>query len=102
MLTPNLKAISRLEARGLIASAPGRQSDFVSRCFYPSLGVDEDPVTGSAHTLLTPYWAAVLGKKKMSARQISSRGGQLFCELQGERVMIGGEAATYLSGKIFV
>ena len=63
LLTPNLKAISRLEARGLIASAPGTQSDFVSRCFYPSLGVDEDPVTGS-HTLLTPYWAAVLGKKK--------------------------------------
>ena len=59
-------------------------------------------MTGSAHTLLTPYWAAVLGKKKMSARQISPRGGQLFCELQGERVMIGGEAATYLAGKIFV
>ena len=102
LLRPNLKAISRLEARGLIASAPGTQSDFVSRCFYPSLGVDEDPVTGSAHTLLTPYWAAVLGKKKMSARQISSRGGQLLCELHGERVMIGGEAAIYLAGKIYV
>ena len=102
LLTPNLKEISRLEARGVIASAPGTQSDFVSRCFYPSVGVDEDPVTGSAHTLLTPYWEAALSKKKMLARQISARGGQLFCELHGDRVMIGGEAVTYLVGKIYV
>ncbi len=101
-LAPNYSKISSLDSRGIIVSALGIDSDFVSRCFYPSLGVEEDPVTGSAHTLLTPYWSAALGKLKLSARQISQRGGQLFCELHGERVLIGGEAVTYLAGEIYI
>jgi predicted PhzF superfamily epimerase YddE/YHI9 len=80
--------------------APGEDCDFVSRFFAPAAGIDEDPVTGSAHCTLMPYWAARLGKTKLFARQISARGGELFCELAGDRVYIGGKAVLYLRGEI--
>lgn len=97
----DLKALSQLtDYRGLIVSAPGRKLDFVSRCFFPQTGVDEDPVTGSAHTLLTPYWASRLGSKKLRARQLSARGGDLQCQLRGKKVRLIGQAVTYLSGQI--
>ena len=73
---------------------------FISRCFFPGAGVNEDPVTGSAHTSLIPYWAQVLNKPKMLAKQVSQRGGILHCDLIGERVIIGGEAVLFLKGKI--
>ena len=76
--------------------------DFVSRCFFPITGVDEDPVTGSAHTTLTPYWSKQLGKNSLLAKQVSSRGGELKCVLEGDRVIIGGEAVTYLNGFITI
>ena len=86
-----------------IATAPGRDGvDFVSRYFAPNYGVDEDPVTGSAHCVLTPYWAARLGKKQLTARQISARGGALACTLRGNRVTIAGHAVLYLEGAITV
>jgi len=74
----------------------------VSRFFAPAFGIDEDPVTGSAHTELTPYWAEKLGKKKLSAKQISKRGGELSCELKGNRVEIVGKAVKYMEGKIIL
>ena len=99
-LKPDFMALAKLEARGLIATAAGEEVDFVSRCFYPKYGVDEDPVTGSAHTLLTPYWANRLGKNEMLARQLSKRGGELRLNFKGPRTEISGEAITYLKGKI--
>ena len=81
-------------------TAPGDAVDFVSRFFAPDCGVPEDPVTGSAHCTLTPYWAEHLGKSRLHARQISRRGGELWCELRGDRVEISGNAALYLSGSI--
>lgn len=87
---------------GLIITAPGEDCDFVSRYFTPNAGIPEDPVTGSAHSVLTPYWAEVLGKTKMEARQISKRGGRLRVELKGERVLISGQSAAYLQGRISV
>ncbi len=101
-LKPNFHIIGSLKRRGLIVTAPGDEVDFVSRCFYPAYGIDEDPVTGSAHTLLTPLWAKRLGKKKLTARQLSTRGGTLHCELRGKKVKIGGEAITYLAGQILL
>lgn len=101
-LEPNLHVVADLKHRGLIVTAPGDKVDFVSRCFYPAYGIDEDPVTGSAHTLLTPLWAKKLGKKKLSARQLSQRGGMLTCELRGKRVRLGGQAVTYLAGQILL
>jgi predicted PhzF superfamily epimerase YddE/YHI9 len=85
-LKPDFRLLSEVDARGIIVTAPGKEVDFVSRFFGPQSGVDEDPVTGSAHTKLAPYWAKVLGKHKMTARQISERGGELVCELKGDRV----------------
>jgi len=85
---------------GIIITARGKKCDFVSRFFAPNMGVDEDPVTGRAHCMLTPYWAKVLGKKRMTARQLSRRGGELCCEYRGERVSIGGKAVTYMAGEI--
>ena len=91
----------RVAHANAIATAPGRDGvDFVSRYFAPNHGVDEDPVTGSAHCVLTPYWAARLGKAWLSARQISARGGELACTLRGERVTIAGRAVLYLEGAI--
>lgn len=101
-IKPDFATISKLEARGLIVTAPGNTVDFVSRFFGPQSGVNEDPVTGSAHTTLTPYWSKRLGKDKMTARQISNRGGVLECENSGSRVFIGGEAKLYLTGEIFI
>jgi PhzF family phenazine biosynthesis protein len=102
-LKPNFAAIARLDRGGVIVTAPGRgEIDFVSRYFAPAAGVDEDPVTGSAHCTLIPYWAARLGKTRLVARQISRRGGALYCELRGERVAIAGRAALYLEGTITV
>jgi len=99
-LKPDFSSLKEINARGLIVTAPGDDCDFVSRCFFPSTGVDEDPVTGSAHTSLVPFWAEITGKKKFNAKQLSSRGGKLFCELEGSRVLIGGKALEYMKGSI--
>lgn len=99
-LRPDLGLLKKLERRGVIVTAAGSDCDFVCRFFAPKYGIDEDPVTGSAHTQLTPYWAERLGKQSLHARQISARGGELFCELAGERVLIGGSAVPYLKGVI--
>jgi PhzF family phenazine biosynthesis protein len=85
---------------GMIVTAPGNQSDFVSRFFAPPEGIDEDPVTGSAHTILTPLWAERLNKKSLHAYQLSRRKGELFCKLAGDRVLISGNAVTYFKGEI--
>ncbi|MCL4128386.1 UNVERIFIED_CONTAM: hypothetical protein GTU68_044665 [Idotea baltica] len=90
------------EKTNIIASAPGDDCDFVSRFFAPLSGVDEDPVTGSAHCTLIPYWADRLGKQKMKAKQISPRGGDLWVAIEGNRVQMAGQAVTYLKGNIVV
>jgi PhzF family phenazine biosynthesis protein len=92
--------LSTIPARGIIVTAPGTEVDFVSRFFAPQSGIDEDPVTGSAHTTLIPYWAEKLGKTELTAKQLSKRGGYLKCELAGERVNISGQARLYLKGEI--
>jgi PhzF family phenazine biosynthesis protein len=86
--------------RSVIATAPGSDCDFVSRFFAPNYGIDEDPVTGSSHTTLIPYWSRRLGKKTLHARQLSARGGELFCEDRGDRVSIGGRAVLFMEGTI--
>ncbi len=102
-LRPDFAAMRQIEGANAIATAPGRDGvDFVSRYFAPNYGVDEDPVTGSAHCVLTPYWAARLGKEQLTARQISARGGELTCTLRGDRVTIAGHAVLYLEGAITV
>jgi len=101
-LLPDFKTLAQVSARGVIATAPGDEADFVSRCFFPQSGIDEDPVTGSAHTALVPYWSQKLGKIKMKAIQLSKRRGYLDCELAGDRVLMSGNAVTYLSGEIYV
>lgn len=97
-LKPDFKIISTLEARGIIVTSKGNEADFVSRCFFPQSGIDEDPVTGSAHTSMVPYWAAQLDKTFMKAIQLSKRRGYLDCELKGDRVLMSGSAVTYLQG----
>jgi PhzF family phenazine biosynthesis protein len=99
-LRPDMARVAALDRRAVIASAPGQSCDFVSRFFAPALGIPEDPVTGSSHCTLVPYWAARLGKGRLSARQVSSRGGELFCELRGARVRIAGRAVLFLEGRI--
>lgn len=101
-LNPDMRLLNEVEARGVIVTAPGDEVDFVSRFFAPQSGVDEDPVTGSAHTKSTPYWSNVLGKSELSARQISARGGDLICRMKGDRVEILGEAVTYFKGEITI
>jgi len=101
-IQPDFTALGRIECRGIIVTARGNQSDFVSRFFAPRVGVPEDPVTGSAHCVLIPYWANELGKKNLHAFQVSKRGGELFCAHAGERVKISGRAALYLEGKITI
>jgi len=101
-LLPDFKTLARIDARGVIATAPGEEVDFVSRCFFPQSGIDEDPVTGSAHTAMVPYWSQQLGKIKMKAIQLSKRRGYLDCELAGDRVLLSGKAVTYLTGEITV
>lgn len=99
-LRPDMRTLAKIDRFAFIATAPGSDCDFVSRFFAPAKGVDEDPVTGSAHTTLIPYWAAKLGKNNLHARQISPRGGELFCQLLGDRVQIAGYAVLYLRGQI--
>lgn len=99
---PNMHLIAQLDARGLIITAPGEQVDFVSRFFGPQSGVPEDPVTGSAHCILTPYWAKELGKTSLLARQLSARGGEIGCQLIGNRVELTGDAVTYMVGEIWI
>ena len=99
-LLPDFKILAQVDARGVIATAPGDEADFVSRCFFPQSGIDEDPVTGSAHTVMVPYWSQQLGKIKMKAIQLSKRRGYLSCELAGDRVLMSGNAVTYLTGEI--
>jgi PhzF family phenazine biosynthesis protein len=99
-LKPDFALVAGLDAHGVIATASGTGSDFVSRYFVPAAGIPEDPVTGSTHCVLIPYWSKRLGKRELFARQISPRGGELFCEDRGERVRIGGHAVTYVEGKI--
>jgi len=101
-LRPDPGALARVEMFAVIVTAPGRQADFVSRFFAPAAGVPEDPVTGSAHCTLAPYWAARLGKRTLHARQLSRRGGELVCEVRGERVLLRGQAALYLEGAILL
>ena len=101
-LRPDMAALMRLDCLGIIATAPGDRCDFVSRFFAPGAGVPEDPVTGSAHCTLIPYWAKRLGRSKLHALQISQRGGELFCEDRGARVGIGGRTVTYSSGFLHV
>lgn len=98
----NFEIIKTLDSRGLIVSSSGKDVDFVSRWFGPQTGVDEDPVTGSAHTLLTPFWAEKLNKTKLRAKQLSRRGGELFCELKENSVLISGNASLYLRGEYFL
>lgn len=97
---PDLAALKSLGNQGLILTAPGDDCDFVSRYFAPGAGIDEDPVTGSIHSVLVPYWAKRLGRNRLEARQVSERGGVLRCELKGDRVSIAGQAAFYLKGTV--
>jgi PhzF family phenazine biosynthesis protein len=99
-LTPDMLRLKRLPCLGVIATAPGRDVDFVSRFFAPQSGVDEDPVTGSAHSTLIPYWAERLGKRHLHAKQVSRRGGELWCADLGDRVEIAGHAVLYSRGTI--
>ncbi|MEJ2082345.1 MAG: PhzF family phenazine biosynthesis protein [Acidobacteriota bacterium] len=99
-LEPKMEGIAALDIFAIIVTAPGHEVDFVSRFFAPAHGVPEDPVTGSAHCTLTPYWAERLGKTKLRARQLSRRGGELICEQRGQRVFITGQAVGYLEGMI--
>ncbi|PTS83655.1 isomerase [Pseudomonas sp. HMWF032] len=101
-LQPDLAAVATLPGLGLLVSAPGEQHDFVSRYFAPSIGINEDPVTGSTHCILTPYWAQRLGKTRLGAFQCSARGGELHCELVGERVRIAGQALLIASGRLLL
>ncbi|MFK7936126.1 MAG: PhzF family phenazine biosynthesis protein [Saprospiraceae bacterium] len=102
-IQPDMSIVRQLtDRRGLLVTARGEAVDFVSRCFFPLYGIDEDPVTGSAHTTLAPFWAEKLGKTRMTARQISARGGALVCEVKGARTILEGNAVTYLEGVIEV
>jgi PhzF family phenazine biosynthesis protein len=99
---PRLELLKEIDLRAVIITAPSENYDFVSRVFAPRYGIDEDPVTGSAYTQLTPYWKDKLGKNTLHAKQVSSRGGEVFCEDQGERISIAGTAVKYLQGEITI
>ena len=101
-LQPDMRLLSQLDSLGVIATARDDKADFVSRFFAPKAGVPEDPVTGSAHCTLIPYWAGRLGKSELFARQISKRGGELFCRNAGDRVAIGGRAVVYCRGELAI
>ena len=101
-LKPNFTTLGESTKRGVICTARSDKYDFVSRFFAPAVGINEDPVTGSAHTMLIPYWADQLSKTKMIAKQISQRGGILYCNYLGDRVEIGGKAITYMQGEITI
>lgn len=99
-MTPDFVSMKNWECLGVIVTAPGKTADFVSRFFAPRAGVNEDPVTGSAHSTLIPYWAKRLQKSSLKALQLSDRGGELFCQEAGQRVKIGGKAITFCKGEI--
>jgi len=101
-LTPYMALLKELDRLGVIITAPGKKVDFVSRFFAPAVGIPEDPVTGSAHCTLIPYWSKKLNKSKMIAHQISQRRGEIFCEHQGKRVIIAGRVVMYLKGTIYI
>jgi len=99
-ILPDFNLLKELDLRGVIVSSKGKDCDFVSRFFASKYGIDEDPVTGSAHCTLIPYWSEKLGKKKLHAKQLSKRGGELFCEMKNDRVIISGQTAQYMKGEI--
>ncbi len=99
---PDFELLKKLDLRGVIITAKSDRYDFVARFFAPQYGIPEDPVTGSAYTQLTPYWASKTGKKKFRAKQLSPRGGELTCELRNDRVLIAGKAIKYMEGKIYI
>ena len=101
-LRPDMEKLEKLDLRGVIVTAKGKQTDFVSRFFAPKFGIPEDPVTGSAHCTLIPYWSRILDKKDLYAHQVSRRGGEIFCRDHGDRVVIAGRAVKYLEGTITV
>ena len=101
-LDPDMSLLKKIDLRGVTVTAKGKDVDFVSRFFAPKYGVNEDPVTGSAHCALVPYWANKLGKKDLLAHQVSKRGGELFCRDQGDRVIISGRAVAYMEGVISI
>jgi PhzF family phenazine biosynthesis protein len=99
-LAPDMEALTKIDRFAFIVTAPGVDCDFVSRFFAPAKGIPEDPATGSSHCTLVPYWAEKLGKTELHARQVSRRGGELFCKLKGDRVEMAGHAAMFLKGRI--
>ena len=99
-LQPEATAFNNLGSRGIVATAPGNDCDFVSRYFAPAAGIPEDPVTGSTHCLMAPWWASKLDKKSLAARQLSARTGTLQCEVLEDRVTLTGRAIDYLAGTI--
>lgn len=99
-IAPDFSKLRELDLRGVIVTAPGEKYDFVSRFFGPKYGIDEDPVTGSAHCELTPYWSTRLGKSVLQARQLSRRGGDVTCQMAGDRVILKGGAVTFMTGEI--
>jgi PhzF family phenazine biosynthesis protein len=101
-IKPDMSLLKQLDGTGVIVTAPGDIVDAVSRCFFPKAGVDEDPVTGSAHCNVVPYWSNRLGKSHLVCRQISARGGELVCEYKGDRVILGGKAVLYMKGEVFI
>ncbi len=101
-MKPDFMALAKVDTVGVIVTAPGDQADFVSRFFAPSAGIAEDPVTGSAHCNLIPYWAEKLGKTDLHAYQVSARRGELWCQLKDDRVLMSGKAVTYLKGEIYI
>jgi PhzF family phenazine biosynthesis protein len=101
-LQPDFRKIATLDSRGVVVTAPGDEVDFVSRCFFPQSGIDEDPVTGSAHAMMTPYWARRLNKESLTAIQLSRRRGHLDCTLAGDRVYISGYGKIFLKGEVLI
>ena len=101
-MEPDFELMKQIDTIGVIITAKGRSADVVSRCFYPAAGIPEDPVTGSAHCNIIPFWTQKLGKNKLHCRQLSERGGNLECELQGDRVLMTGKCILYMRGEIDV
>jgi len=101
-LKPDFTQMYPLHARGLIVTAKGNVADFVSRCFFPDCGIPEDPVTGSAHCTMVAYWNKKTGKNKFTAIQLSERQGYIDCELNGDRVLMSGNAVLFLKGEIYI
>jgi PhzF family phenazine biosynthesis protein len=99
-ITPNQALLGELDLRGIIVTAPGTDVDFVSRFFAPKYGIHEDPVTGSAHCTLAPYWANKLGKNILTAKQVSKRGGNITCQVKADRVFLSGSAVTFMEAEI--